>query len=80
MCSTHAAAMMEARSARRRAEADVKLLKNRINHLKREEKKAVEKIQETKTRANQIISLKKRNESKSKEKNVTASLKLGQLW
>jgi len=49
------------RQARKRAEEDVKLLHNRIQLLKMEEKKAWKKIEDTKNKAKEIMSVKQRN-------------------
>lgn len=53
--------MLNIKNARVRSENDVKLLKNRLERLRQEELKALKKIEETKRRADQIISLKHRN-------------------
>jgi len=50
-----------ARAARKRAEEDLKLLCNRIGLLKMEEGKVTKKIDETRKRANQIVSQRQRN-------------------
>lgn len=50
-----------AKVARKRAEEDLKLLCNRIGLLKMEEGKVVKKIDETRKRANQIVSQRQRN-------------------
>jgi hypothetical protein len=49
-------------------ERDAQLLANRIALLKQEEMKTWKKIEETKKRANEIHSLKKRNEEKMQNK------------
>ena len=50
-----------AKAARKRAEEDLKLLCNRIGLLKMEEGKVTKKIDETRKRANQIVSQRQRN-------------------
>lgn len=54
--------------SRKRAEQDAMLLQNRINLLRAEEAKAQKKIEETKKRANEILELRGRNESKRASK------------
>eukprot|EP00629_Pelagomonadales_sp_RCC1024_P001551 CAMPEP_0119265190 /NCGR_PEP_ID=MMETSP1329-20130426/4072_1 /TAXON_ID=114041 /ORGANISM="Genus nov. species nov., Strain RCC1024" /LENGTH=114 /DNA_ID=CAMNT_0007265001 /DNA_START=20 /DNA_END=364 /DNA_ORIENTATION=- len=59
-------AMLEAKQTRVRAEADMKLLENRLRHLQFAERKAREKIAETQGRTSEIVRMKKRNkESKA---------------
>jgi hypothetical protein len=53
--------MLDAKNARKRAEADVQLLANRLQHLRVAEERARKKICETKARTGEILSLKKRN-------------------
>ena len=62
--STNSAAnaMLDVKNNRKRAEADLQLLANRIALLRTEEAKAMVKISETKTRAKEILAFKKRNE------------------
>lgn len=55
--------MLEAKLGRKRAEADMQLLANRIALLRLEEKKALGKVSETKERAQEILEIKKRNEA-----------------
>ena len=47
--------LVAAKMARKRAEEDLKLLCNRIGLLKQEEGKAMRKIDETRTRASEIV-------------------------
>lgn len=54
--------MLNVKNARQRSEHDVTLLRNRLDRLRQEERKALKKIEETRRRADQIISLKTRNE------------------
>lgn len=51
---------LAARNERKRAEADVRLLTNRLAHLRLEEERARRKAQETVDRARQISELKER--------------------
>lgn len=53
-----------AKEARKRAELDAQLLANRIALLKQEEEKAWNKINETRRRANEIVTLRAQNEQK----------------
>jgi len=53
-----------AKEARKRAELDAQLLANRIALLKQEEEKAHKKIEETRKRAEEIMSLRQQNETK----------------
>merc|ERR1719487_2130777 len=62
--------MLEVKNSRKRAEADMKLLANRIALLRAEEEKALEKVAETKHRAEDILRLKKRNEDLAQQKHV----------
>merc|ERR550514_1077636 len=57
-----------AKEARKRAELDAQLLANRIALLKQEEEKAWNKINETRRRANEIITLRSQNEQKYQAK------------
>ncbi len=52
---TAASEMLELKHDRKRAETDLQLLANRIAILKLEEQKAMAKVQETKTRAQEIL-------------------------
>jgi hypothetical protein len=61
--------LVNSRAAKKRAAEDVKLLANRIALLKQEEKKALKKIEDTKKRADDIIDVKKRNNTKQEFKN-----------
>uniref|UniRef100_A0A7S0LDW1 Uncharacterized protein n=1 Tax=Coccolithus braarudii TaxID=221442 RepID=A0A7S0LDW1_9EUKA len=54
--------MYNVKNARQRSENDVKLLQNRLERLRQEERKALKKIEETRRRADQIIQLKTRNQ------------------
>lgn len=47
--------MLESKQSRKRAESDLQLLANRIALLRVEEQKALQKVQETKLRAEEIL-------------------------
>ena len=75
-------AMLDAKNTRMRAEADMKLLQNRLAHLTVAEERARKKIAETKARTQEIVTLKKRNMdhaeakqgmAKEREVNVSAT-------
>mmetsp|Transcript_49461 Transcript_49461/g.140118 ORF Transcript_49461/g.140118 Transcript_49461/m.140118 type:complete len:152 (-) Transcript_49461:669-1124(-) len=55
--------MLDVRKARKRAEADVQLLANRLQHLRFEEERAHKKIHETKSRTAHVLESKHRNAS-----------------
>lgn len=56
--------LTHAKESRKRAELDAQLLANRIALLKQEEEKAWKKIEETRTRADEITGLRELNEGK----------------
>jgi len=56
--------LLKAKLARKQAEADAQLLANRIALLQQEEAKAWKKIQQTKIRATEILSLREENEKR----------------
>lgn len=60
--------LLGSKLARKQAEEDVKLLANRIALLKSEEEKAMKKINETKKKATDIMSMRKRNTATQREK------------
>lgn len=53
---------------RKRAETDLQLIANRIALLKAEEQKAMNKVMETKIRADEIVEMKRRNEEATKSR------------
>jgi hypothetical protein len=63
--------MLDAKSTRKRAEVDLQLLANRVALLKAEEAKSLAKIHVTKTRAKNVVEVKKRNESSGNERYAT---------
>lgn len=64
--------MLNVKNARLRSEHDVQLLRNRLERLRTEERKALKKIEETRRRADQIVSLKTRNEENHMRKALEA--------
>lgn len=63
--------MLNVRNSRQRSENDVMLLRNRLERLQQEERKALKKIEETRRRAEQIVHLKIRNEHNSIRKEMS---------
>ena len=57
-------AMLHLKNNRKRAENDLQLLSNRVALLRSEEERALNKIEETKHRAKEILVMKKKNEDK----------------
>lgn len=66
--SQYTSAMLDIKNNRKRAEGDLQLLTNRIALLRAEEQRALMKVNETKSRATEIMTLKKRNEDHLNEK------------
>lgn len=60
--------LLKAKMMRKQAESDAQLLANRIALLQQEEAKAWKKIQQTKTRANEIMKLRDENDMKTSMK------------
>lgn len=60
--------LVAAKQERKKAEADLKLLCNRIGLLKQEECKANKKIDETRKRANDILAQRQRNQEHNRAK------------
>ncbi len=60
--------LRQSKAARKRADEDAKLLANRIKLLQNEESKARKKIKETKKRATDIVTTRKRNLTTAKQK------------
>ena len=71
--------MLNVKNARLRSEHDVNLLRNRLERLRQEERKALKKIEETRRRADQIVSLKTRNEENHMRKLLEAEFANQQL-
>jgi len=63
-----AASLAEVKRRRKDIERDAQLLANRIALLKQEEQKTWKKIDDTKKRTNEILTLKKRNEDRIQKK------------
>lgn len=63
-------ALYKAQKARRIIQYDAKLLANRIAMLQNEENRLMKKITDTRTRADQILILKQKNDAKFNEKVV----------
>lgn len=66
--ATTTSVMLDVKNARKRAEGDLQLLANRLALLRAEEQKALQKMNETKSRASEILEIKKRNEEMLNEK------------
>lgn len=65
---SNVSAMLDLRNGRKRAEADLQLLSNRLALLRNEESRAMTKITETKNRAKEILVMKKKNEESNKHR------------
>ena len=66
--SAPAPTLLSTRHRKKQADHDALLLKNRIELLKKEEARALKKINKTKTRASEIIRLREENERKHQER------------
>lgn len=62
--------MLNAKLTRRKVQQDVELLSNRIERLRAEERKARQKVLDTKLRGQEIIALQKRNEQAAAAKQL----------
>jgi len=60
--------VLDAKLARRKLQQDVNLLQNRVERLRQEERKAKQKVLETKLRGQEIAALQKRNEQAAASK------------
>ena len=60
----------DAKLARRKVQQDVELLSNRVERLRQEERKAKQKVLETKLRGQEIMALQKRNEQAAAAKDL----------
>ena len=67
-----------AKIARKRAEEDLKLLSNRIALLKQEEVRAYKKIDQTRKKATEIVTQRRRNMETQQEKNMRLQMKLNE--
>ena len=63
-------AVLNAKLARRKLQQDVELLNNRVERLRQEERKAKQKVLETKLRGQEISALQKRNEQATTAKHL----------
>lgn len=70
--------LVAAKIARKRAEEDLKLLSNRISLLKQEELRAYKKIDQTRKKAGDIVSQRRRNMEAIQEKNYRMQQKLAE--
>jgi len=68
--SSYETRLVEAKLLRKKAEEDAQLLANRIALLQAEERKAMKKIDETKTKAKEIRDIKVRNLMQLREKDL----------
>ncbi len=55
MSTASSTSLLETKTHRKRAEADLQLLTNRIHLLRLEEQRALQKVQETRVRAKEIL-------------------------
>ena len=70
--------MLNAKLTRLKVQQDVELLSNRVERLRAEERKAKQKVLETKLRGQEIIALQKRNEQLSAAKSLAKQLEYDQ--
>lgn len=70
--------LVAAKIARKRADEDLKLLSNRISLLKQEEVRAYKKIDQTRKKASEIVSQRRRNMETQQEKNMRIQQKLNE--
>ena len=66
--------VLDAKLARRKLQQDVELLSNRVERLRQEERKAKQKVLETKLRGQEIAALQKRNEQAAQAKSLAKRL------
>jgi len=62
--------MLNAKLTRRKVQSDMELLSNRIERLRAEERKAKQKVAETKLRGQEIVTLQKRNDQAAAAKEL----------
>ena len=70
--------LVAAKIARKRAEEDLKLLTNRISLLKQEENRAYKKIDQTRKKAGDIVSQRRRNHEAATEKQIRQQMKMNE--
>ncbi len=68
LSATSSNGILQAKLARRKLQQDVELLSNRVERLRQEERKAKQKVVETRLRGQEISALQKRNEQASTAK------------
>ena len=66
--------MLGLKLTRRKVQQDVELLNNRVERLRAEERKAKQKVLETKLRGQEIIALQKRNEQLAQAKHLAKQI------
>merc|ERR1719155_58108 len=71
--------MLNAKLTRRKVQHDVELLSNRVERLREEERKAKQKVLETKLRGQEIVALQKRNEQAATAKALAKRMEEDQL-
>ena len=70
--------MLNAKLTRRKVQQDVELMGNRIERLRAEERKAKQKVMETKLRGQEILQLQKRNQQAHAAKELAKRLEMEQ--
>ena len=70
--------MLNAKLTRRKVQQDVELMGNRIERLRAEERKAKQKVMETKLRGQEILQLQKRNQQAHAAKELSKRLEMEQ--
>ena len=71
--------MLNAKLTRRKVQQDVELMSNRIERLRAEERKAKQKVLETKLRGQEILALQKRNQQAAAAKELARRIETEQL-
>ena len=71
--------MLNAKLTRRKVQQDVELMSNRIERLRAEERKAKQKVLETKLRGQEILALQKRNQLAASGKELAKRIESEQL-
>tara|TARA_B110001452_G_scaffold134010_1_gene111419 strand:- start:2 stop:661 length:660 start_codon:yes stop_codon:yes gene_type:complete len=71
--------MLNAKLTRRKVQQDVELMSNRIERLRAEERKAKQKVLETKLRGQEILALQKRNQQAGAAKELARRIETEQL-
>ena len=75
---TASSSVLTAKLARRKLQHDVELLSNRVERLRQEERKAKQKVLETRLRGQEIAALQKRNEQAATAKALAKRMELEQ--